>query len=112
MMTGPSPVQFVVRPDLTIVVNMYRDLRLIYTDGRGHLPAAEGWPPTTWGDSVGHWEDDTLVIDTIQVRDPYYMGITAPFSDHAHYVERLRKTGPDRIEGQMTSRTRSRWRSR
>jgi len=102
MMSGPAPMQFIVRPEVTLIVNPYRDLRLIYTDGREHLPAEEGWPPTTWGDSVGHWEADTLVIDTIGVREPDdYQGIAAPFSAQAHYSERLRRTAPNRIEGEM-----------
>jgi hypothetical protein len=103
MMRTGAPIEFFVTPEVTLVVNYARDLRQIYTDGRGHRPAEEGWPPTTWGDSVGRWEGDTLIIDTIQVRDPQlYFGLAAPFSEQARYTERLRKTAPDRIEGEMT----------
>ncbi|HLF11787.1 MAG TPA: hypothetical protein VJA26_11285, partial [Gammaproteobacteria bacterium] len=59
--------------------------------------------PTTWGDSVGRWEGDTLVIDTVSVRNPNrYFFSSPPLSEQAHYVERLRMTGPDRIESVMT----------
>lgn len=103
MMVGPAALQFLHTPGATVIMNIYRDIRQVYTDGRGHLPAEEAWPATTWGDSIGHWEADTLVIDTVGVRDPQlYFGIAAPFSDKAHYVERLRRTGPDLIEGEMT----------
>jgi hypothetical protein len=103
MMVGPAALQFLNAPGVTLIMNLYRDTRQVYTDGRGHLPAAEAWPATTWGDSIGRWEGDTLVIDTVGVRDPgLYFAIAAPFSDKARYVERLRLTAPDRIEGEMT----------
>jgi hypothetical protein len=102
MMDGAPPLQFVITPEETLIFNTYRDLRHVYTDGRPH-PAEEDRWPTTWGDSVGHWEGDTLVIDTVSVREPNkYFGISAWLSDQAHYRERLRMTAPDRIEGEMT----------
>lgn len=103
MMVGPAPLQFVHASGLTTIMNIYRDTRLIYTDGRGHLPAEEAWPATTWGDSVGHWEGDALVIETVGVREPNrYFSIAAPFSEKARYVERLRLVSRDRIEGELT----------
>ena len=102
MMDGPPPLQFVLTPEETLIFNTYRDLRHVYTDGRPHPLEQDRWP-TTWGDSIGHWEDDTLVIDTVSVREPdKYFGIMAPLSDQAHYMERLRLVSPDRIEGEMT----------
>jgi len=99
MMDGAPPLQFVVTPEETLIFNTYRDLRHIYTDGRAHPPEEDRWP-TTWGDSVGRWEGDTLVIDTVSVREPNkYFGISVWLSDGAHYTERLRMTSPDRIEG-------------
>jgi hypothetical protein len=102
MMNSSAPMQFMITPDETLIVNMYREVRHIYTDGR-ELPAeADRWA-TTWGDSVGRWEGDTLVIDTVSVRDPLrFFFFAPPLSEQAQYVERLRKTGPDRIEMQMT----------
>jgi hypothetical protein len=101
MMDGAPPLQFVITPEETLIVNTYRDLRHVYTDGRAHPPEEDRWP-TTWGDSVGRWEGDTLVVDTISVREPNkYFGVSAWLSDQAHYTERLRKVAPDRIEGEM-----------
>lgn len=103
MMASPAPIQFAVTPTLTLIFDQYRDLRLVHTDGRGHQPEDEGWPPTTWGDSIGHWDGDTLVIETIGVRGPReYVGVAAPFSEKARYRERLRRVSEDRIEGEMT----------
>jgi hypothetical protein len=102
MMDGAPPLQFVITPEETLIFNTYRDLRHVYTDGRPHPAEQDRWP-TTWGDSIGHWEGDTLVIDTVSVREPdKYFGIVAPLSDQAHYTERLRRIAPDRLEGEMT----------
>ena len=102
MMDGAPPLQFVVTPEETLIFNTYRDLRHVYTDGRSH-PAEEDRWPTTWSDSVGRWEGDTLVIDTVSVREPNkYFGVVVWLSDRAHYTERLRMVAPDRIEGEMT----------
>jgi hypothetical protein len=102
MMAGPAPLQFVITPEETVIINIYQEVRHIYTDGRAHPPLEDRWV-TTWGDSIGHWEGDTLVIDTVSVREPIkYFQMVPPFSDEAHYVERLRLTAPDRIETEIT----------
>lgn len=102
MMQSPAPMQFLITPEETLVLNVYRDARRIYTDGRSRPAEEDRWPPTTWGDSLGHWEGDTLVIETIDVREPReYFGLSLPFSSQARYTERLRRTGPERIEGEM-----------
>jgi hypothetical protein len=95
-------MQFVVTPHETLIVNVYRDIRHIYTDGRPLPPEADRWP-TTWGTSVGRWEGDTLVVETVSVRNPTrYFFSSPPLSDQARYTERIRKAAPDRIESFMT----------
>lgn len=102
MMNSAAPMQFLITPHETLIINIYRDVRHVYTDGRG-LPAEEDRWPTTWGESVGRWEGDTLVIETVSVRNPNrYFFSSPPLSEQARYVERLRMTGPDRIESTMT----------
>ncbi len=76
------------------------EIRHILTDGRSHPAPDDRWP-TPWGDSVGHWEGTTLVIDTIAVaKDP------SPFSPmvsrSVHYEERLRMVGKDKLEDRLT----------
>jgi len=101
MMSSAAPMQFLITPRETLIINIYRDVRHVYTDGRDH-PAEEDRWPTTWGDSVGHWEGDTLVIDTVSVRNPnLYFFSAPPLSEQAHYVERLHMVGQDRIEASM-----------
>jgi hypothetical protein len=102
MMNGPAPIQFLITPEETLIVNMYREVRHVHTDGRP-LPAVEDRWATTWGESVGHWEGDTLVIETVGVRSPpTFFQLAPPLSENARYVERLRRTAPDRIEAEVT----------
>jgi hypothetical protein len=102
MMEGIAPLQFLVTPRETLILNFYRDLRHVYTDGRP-LPAAEDRWPVPWGESVGHWEGDTLVIETVSVRNGSVLPLALPpLTPDAHFSERLRKTGPDRMELTMT----------
>jgi hypothetical protein len=70
----------------------------IYTDGRPHLGAEDIFPTYT-GDSTGKWEGDTLVVDTIALRDDTWLGPGALIhSDKLHLTERMHKTGPDRLQ--------------
>lgn len=102
MMETATPLQFLLTPEETLILNFYREARHVYTDGRALPPAADRWP-VPWGESVGHWEGDTLVIETESVQQPGIFNIHLPLlSDEARYVERIRKTGPDRIESDMT----------
>ena len=102
MMNSAAPVEFLITPEEVLIVNPYGDVRHVYTDGRNHPKPDDLWP-TSWGDSIGHWEGDTLVIDTISVKNPnvYFHG-APPLSDDTHYVERIRMTGPNRIESDIT----------
>ena len=62
-------------------------MRAIHTD-RGHLTDAE---PTWLGDSVGRWEADALVIDTIGFNERTWLNnIGAQHSDQLHLIERIR----------------------
>lgn len=96
MMGSATPLRFLITPEETIIINFYNEARYIYTDGR-QMPAEEDMWPTTYGTSVGHWEGDTLVIETAMVTDPssFFHG-APPFSESARYVERIRLDG-DRL---------------
>jgi len=65
----------------------------IYTDGREHPPVADRWPTHT-GDSVGHWEGDTLVFDTVSLHSSESGNTLIDrtglmLSDAAHVVTRM-----------------------
>jgi hypothetical protein len=92
-------IEFVVRPEeMWVFVENNAQTRHIYTDGRGHRTGANAYMTYT-GDSVGHWEGDTLVVDTIRLRP----GLTidrsgAELSDAAHIVERFHLRDKDAFE--------------
>jgi hypothetical protein len=54
------------------------------------------------GHSIGHWEGDTLVVDTVGMNAGIYDRTGAPHSDKVHLMERMRLVAPDLIENQMT----------
>ena len=63
----PFPMEIVQLPDRVMMVFEYDHLiRQIYTDGRGH---SEALSPSWMGDSIGHWEGDTLVVETTNFND-------------------------------------------
>jgi len=101
MMDAATPFQVMITPEETLIVNAYGETRHIYTDGRP-FPAAEDMWPTVWGTSIGHWEGDTLVVETVQVQMPYTYFHGAPsFSEEARYVERIHLDG-DRLVTEFT----------
>jgi hypothetical protein len=77
--------------ETAIVAQPVSAARHIYTDGRGH-PNSDKYDATTNGHSVGHWEGDTLVVDTIGFND---LGVTSipgggKRTAASHLVERFR----------------------
>jgi hypothetical protein len=72
-----------------VLVFFGRNLRQIYTDGRQH-PA--GLRPLWMGHSIGKWEDDTFVVDTIAISDINWLDrMGHPHSDKLHLIERFRR---------------------
>jgi len=73
-------------------------LRRIYTDGRPHPQDPD---PSFHGDSIGHWDKDSLVVDTVAVLPEVYLAVNeavgAPNDGDMHIVERLHLLGPDTL---------------
>ena len=101
MMESPAPMQFMITAGETLIVNYYRDVRHIYTDGRQAPESGDIWP-TPWGYSWGRWEGDTLVVETIAVQPGFGPLINQIYTEATRFRERLRQSGPDRIESEMT----------
>ncbi len=70
----------------------------IFLDGRAHPTNAF---PTWMGHSVGHWEGDTLVVDTVNFNDRSWLGIT-PHTDQLHIVQRYRRPDLGHLEKDVT----------
>jgi hypothetical protein len=86
---GPFPFEIEQAPGLIVFRYEYFDqVRLIHTDGRGHLPADA--PHSKMGDSIGHWQGDTLVIDTDHIAASTITNNGLDHSDNIHMVERYR----------------------
>ncbi len=62
--------------------------RVIYMDGRPH-PQGEDVRPTFLGHSVGHWEGDTLVIDTVGFNEKQWAAGAFPNTAQLHLIERI-----------------------
>ena len=96
IMAMPYPIEFIYSPGrVTIAIETDSQVRRIYTDGRKH-PADPD--PAFNGDSVGHWEGATLVVDTISLEPHTMIAPGVGHSDQAHITERIRQLGPDRLE--------------
>jgi hypothetical protein len=107
LMNLPDVYELAVTPEqVWIIAENGPNIARIYTDGRDHLPPEERWGTYT-GDSVGHWEGDTLVFDTVSLLasddGPTILDRTGlTLSDAAHIVTRMRKIDDDTIEAVMT----------
>jgi hypothetical protein len=102
-MMSPAVYQWRITPEETTLVDTINGIRHIYTDGRSHPPADELWP-TADGDSVGHWEGDTLVVDTVAIKPVILLSGFIPIrmSDEMRFVERIRMVGPTEIQDEFT----------
>jgi hypothetical protein len=81
---------------VVILTEMIHDARVIPLDGGPHLPANI----KTWaGDARGHWEGDTLVVDTINYRPGVFRNVS---TEKLHVVERFTRTGADTLQWQLT----------
>jgi hypothetical protein len=102
--TQPGYYEWQVTPEEATLITSLGAVRHIYTDGRSHPPKDELWP-TKQGNSIGRWEGDTLVVDTVEIKPPVTLGfggVAGPFSDQLHAVERIRMINHDEMEIHFT----------
>ena len=90
----------IVQTDNTILIHaeMIHDARIIHLDGRPHAPQRLR---SSLGDSIGHWEGDTLVVDTTNfiAERGYYgdAGGNFGWDENLHLVERFRMLDADTL---------------
>jgi hypothetical protein len=81
---------------VVILTEMIHDARVIPMDGRPHLPSNI----RTWlGDARGHWEGDTLVVDSTNFKPGVFRNVS---TEKLHVIERFTRTGPDSLHWEVT----------
>jgi len=98
---NPYPFQLVSTPGQLVQLDeLNNNFRVIPTDGRAHDPDPD---PTFHGDEVGHWEGDTLVVDTISIDDRTWNDFIGWFhSDQEHVIERFSRPDSNHLYVQVT----------
>jgi hypothetical protein len=102
-LTGPSPFQIVQSPGaVAVLFENHFVYRLIYTDGTKHPEDIHDYP-AFMGHSIGRWEGDTLVVDTVGIKERTWLDSNGlEHSDKLHLTERFRKAAPDTIHYSVT----------
>ena len=83
-----QPLYFIQTPKMVLMINQENlDIRRIYLN----VPHSAHVTPSWFGESVGHYEGDTLVVDTIGMNNKTYVdNFWTPHTDKLHVVERFR----------------------
>ena len=97
LFTIPRPWEIRQMPDVVFILfEADHWVRRIYVDGRGH---PDGYPITWMGHSIGTYEGDTLVVDTIGMHDETWIDTFGhPHSEALHVVERFRRVDRDTLQ--------------
>ena len=100
-MIMPYPFEIVQQGEAVYILFEYGSgIRIIHTRRTKH---PDSLMPSWMGDSVGSWQGDTLVVDTIGFRPETWIDPTGvPHSDALHMVERFRRTNRNTLEVQFT----------
>ena len=96
----PGTRKIVQTPGLTLVIYEGEPTRQIFTDGRKHPSDPD---PSWLGYSVGNWEKDTLVVDTVGFNDRTWLDAFGhPHSESLHVVERIQRRDFGHLDLQVT----------
>jgi hypothetical protein len=95
------PYRIVQTKDVIVIIEESNDPpRQIYLDGRRH---AEDPNTSFLGHSIGHWEGDTLVVDTVGLNEAGWIGFGSfPQTEKLHIVERFHRTDLGHLEREVT----------
>jgi hypothetical protein len=96
----PTSFQLIQTPDYIVFLHERVSWRIVALKARPHLPDnMRLWQ----GDSVGHWEGDTLVVDTTNLNGKTWLNEGGEIVSYAeHIVERFTPVTPDRISYEAT----------
>lgn len=95
------PIQIIQTPGEVLILFEWDSLRhQVFTDGRPHDTTLG---PLWMGDSIGHWEGDTLVTDTVNFNEKTWLDrMGHPHSNQLHVVERIRRVDHDHLTDDLT----------
>ena len=88
---APYPWKIVQTPKLIVFLyeGNIHSYRQVFMDGRSHPKDAD---PTWYGDSIGKWDGDTLVVDSIGFNDKFWFDFAGhPHTERLHVIERYRR---------------------
>ncbi len=90
------PMYFVQGPTkVLMILTSFADVRRVFLN----VPHSKDLKPSWHGESVGHYEGDTLVVDTIGLNDKTTVdGFETPHTEQMHVVERFRLVDPETLE--------------
>jgi hypothetical protein len=96
IMNLPYPFQIVQLPDKVVFLyEALHNFRIVYTDGKNRY---EGLPPALMGHSIGHWEGDTLIVETTGLTDRTRLDdFGNVHSAQTRVTERYRRDGRDTL---------------
>jgi hypothetical protein len=89
---GPVAHEYLFTPGRVTIVLENSEVRRIWSDGRPHVPDDQVNPSFS-GDSIGHWEGDTLVVDTINIFPEAELFIGRRVTGQTHVKERITREG-------------------
>ncbi|MGH8259332.1 MAG: hypothetical protein ACREUG_06535 [Steroidobacteraceae bacterium] len=100
MMMAMFPMDVLQTPgQITIIEEAYRQVRYIYLNQK-QVAIADA-EPEFWGHSVGHWDGDTLLVNTVGIKpEVRFSGV--PHSDQMQIDERIHVLSPTRFEDEIT----------
>jgi len=102
----PYGFQFIEQPELGRILVLLgggnRNWRVIYTDGRPPAPASEA-VASYYGTSVGKWEGDTLVVDSVGFNEKFWMTSGGlPHTEALHLIERFSRPNLGTLRYEVT----------
>jgi hypothetical protein len=89
---APVAHEYLFSPGRVTILLEDSEIRRIWTDGRPHVPDDEVNPSFS-GDSIGHWEGNTLVVDTINIFPEAQLFIGQRVTERTHVSERITRVG-------------------
>ena len=98
----PQPRKIIQTPGVTVIIyEANSGLRQIFTDGRPLPP--KDVEPWWYGYSIGHWEGDTLVVETTGFRDDVWLDIIgSPMTNTGKMIEKFRRPSYGRLNIEVT----------